>query len=206
MAEAGSVGAETSTGINRWKWQTRDLVVAAALAVPLGIIWSYGWGIVWLAGRGILPQLGLFLDGFYVVAGVLVAYVLRRPGAALVGEMLAALIEIPFTSFGAIVLWLGFLQGIGVELVFLATGYRRFSLPIMLLAGAAGSLGIFIGYDYVAYGYSQLALAVQGANLVVKLLGGALLAGLAGKLIGDALARTGVLNNFPIAQARRQEI
>ncbi len=39
---------------------------------------------------------------------------------------------------------------------------------------------------------------------MLKLIGGAILAGLVGKLIGDALAQTGVLNNFPIA--RRQDV
>ena len=197
-------GARDTGGFRMWR--TQDVVVAAALAVPLGLIWSYVWGIVWLTGRGILPELGILLDGFYVVGGVLVGYIVRRPGAALLGEMLAALIEIPFTPFGAIVLWLGFLQGVGVEAVFLATGYRRFSLPVLLLAGALGAGVMWAGYEYVTYGYGQLAIEIQVLRFALKLLGGALFAGLAGKLIADALAQTGVLDNFPIGRARRQEV
>lgn len=206
MARIGSVQSGTGDTGGVSTWRTRDIIVAAALAVPLGLIWSYVWGIVWLAGRGILPEIGLLLDGFYVVGGVLVGYIIRRPGAALLGEMLAATIEIPFTSFGAIVIWLGVLQGIGVEAVFLATGYRRFSLPVLLLAGAAGAAVMLVGYEYATYGYAQLAVEVQAIRFVVKLIGGAVFAGLAGKLIGDALAQTGVLDNFPIGRARRQEV
>jgi len=198
----GSLRPATQRAGLDWQWRTRDFIVTAALAVPLGLVWSFAYGFVWLTARGILPQLGDVFDGFYIVAGVLVGYVIRRPGAALLGEMLAALIEIPFTGFGAVVLWLGLVQGLGVEIVFLATRYRRFDLPIMLLAGAMGALVAVLGYSYPAEGWLNLAIGVQALRLVLKLIGGALLAGLVGKLIGDALVQTGVLNNFPIARRR----
>jgi energy-coupling factor transport system substrate-specific component len=200
----GSLPSATQTAGIDWQWRTRDFIVAAALAVPLGLIWSFAYGFVWLTARGVLPQLGDVFDGFYIAGGVLVGYVIRRPGAALLGEMLAALMELAFTPFGVIVLWLGLLQGLGVELVFLARRYRRFDLPIMLLAGAMGALLVVIGYSYPVEGWLKLAIGVQVLRLVLKLIGGAILAGLVGKLIGDALAQTGVLNNFPIA--RRQAV
>jgi energy-coupling factor transport system substrate-specific component len=187
-------------------WKTRDVVVAAALAVPLGIIWSLGWGYVWTAGRGILPELGFVLDGFYVVAAVLVGYIVRRPGAALLGEMLASLLEIPLTPFGAVVLWLGLLQGIGVEAVFAATRYRNWNLPVLLLAGAVGAIVPYFGYTYFTSNVASLGIEIQVLRIVLKLVGGAVFAGLAGKLIADALAQTGVLNNFPIARSRVREI
>jgi energy-coupling factor transport system substrate-specific component len=189
-----------------WRWRTRDFIVAAALAVPMGLVWVYVWGLVWQTARGLSPELGNLFDGFYIVAGVLVGYVIRRPGAALLGEMLAALIEIPLTPFGAVVLWLGLLQGLGVEVVFLATRYRRFDLPVLLLAGALGALLPVIGYSYWSQGWAQVAIGIQLLRLVLQLAGGALFAGVAGKLIADALVQTGVLDNFPVARARRQEI
>jgi energy-coupling factor transport system substrate-specific component len=93
-------------------------------------------------------------------------------------------------------------QGLGVELVFLATRYRRFDLVTVMLAGAMGALVAVIGYSYPAEGWFGLAIGVQLLRIVLKLVGGAILAGLVGKLIADALAQTGVLNNFPIASAR----
>jgi energy-coupling factor transport system substrate-specific component len=197
-------GARSGEPVGGWK--TRDVVVAAALAVPLGILWSLGWGYVWSAGRAILPELGFVLDGFYVVAGVLVGYIVRRPGAALLGEMLAAMLEIPLTPFGAIVLWLGFLQGLGVELVFAGTRYRNWSLPVLLLAGAVGAILPYFGYTYLTSSVASLGIEIQVLRIVLKLLGGAVFAGFIGKLIADALAKTGVLNNFPIARSRVEEI
>jgi energy-coupling factor transport system permease protein len=198
----GSLQPATRTAGMDWSWRTRDFIVAAALAVPLGLVWSFAYGFVWLAARGLQPLLGDVFDGFYIVGGVLVGYVIRRPGAALLGEMLAALIEIPFTGFGAVVLWLGLVQGLGVEFVFLATRYRRFDLPVMLLAGAMGALVAVFGYSYETEGWLGLAVGVQLLRIALKLIGGAILAGLVGKLIGDALVQTGVLNNFPIARGR----
>jgi energy-coupling factor transport system substrate-specific component len=187
-------------------WKTRDIIVAAALAVPLGIVWSLGWGYVWSYGRAIAPELGFLLEGFYLIAAVLVAYVVRRPGAALLGELLASLLELPLTPFGPIVLWLGLLQGLGVEAVFAATRYRNFSLWILMLSGVGGAILGWWGYDYWSYSYFKLAIELQVIRFVVKLIGGAVFAGLLGKLIGDALVPTGVLNNFPIARGRVREI
>jgi energy-coupling factor transport system permease protein len=198
----GSLPPVSRTAGVDWQWRTRDFIVAAAIAVPLGLIWSFAYGFVWLTARGIQPLLGDVFDGFYIIGGVLVAYIIRKPGAALLGEMLAALIEIPFTGFGAVVLWLGLLQGLGVELVFLATRYRRFDLLVLMLAGAMGALLAVIGYSYVTEGWLGLEPGLQILRIILKLLGGALLAGLLAKVIGDALVQTGVLNNFPIARAR----
>jgi energy-coupling factor transport system substrate-specific component len=199
---AGSLGSSSQSAALKWDWRTRDFIVAAALAVPLGLVWSYAYGFLWLAARNINPLLGDVMDGFYVVGGVLVGYVIRKPGSALLGEMLAALIEIPFTGFGVVVLWLGLLQGLGVEVVFLGTRYRRFDLPIMLLAGAMGALFAVIGYSYPTEGWLALPVGLQLLRLALKLIGGALLAGLVGKLLGDALARTGVLSNYPIGRGK----
>jgi energy-coupling factor transport system substrate-specific component len=191
----------TAAGLD-WRWRTRDFIVAAALAVPLGLVWSFAYGFVWLTARGIQPLLGDVFDGFYIVAGVLVAYVIRKPGSALLGEMLAALIEIPFTGFGAVVLWLGLLQGLGVEAVFLATRYRRFDTLTVMAAGAMGALAAVIGYSVPVEGWLGLAPGAIVLRTGLKLVGGAVLAGLVGKLIGDALEKTGVLDNFPIARPR----
>lgn len=203
MADAG-VAEPTTVGQGGWK--TRDFIVAAAIAVPLGVVWSLGWGYVWSAGRSILPELGFVLDGFYVVAAIIVGYIVRRPGAALLGEMLASALEIPLTPFGAIVLWLGLLQGLGVEAVFAATRYRRWSLPVLLLAGAVGAIVPYFGYTYFTSSVASLGIEIQALRIVLKLIGGAVFAGLIGKLIADALATTGVLNNFPIGRDRVREV
>jgi energy-coupling factor transport system substrate-specific component len=200
----GQADEPRETGLASWK--TRDIIVAAALAVPLGLVWVYVWGIVWSAGRAFLPELGFFLDGFYLAGGVLVGYVVRKPGAALLGEMIAALVELPLTPFGVVVLWLGLVQGIGAEAGFAATRYRKWGLPVVMLAGLLGALVGWFGYDYWMYGYFKLDIGRQILLFVVKLIGGAILGGGLGKVIADAVAATGMLNNFAIARGRVREI
>ena len=198
----GSLPPVSSTGGVDWQWRTRDFIVAAALAVPLGLIWSFAYGFVWLTARGIQPLLGDVFDGFYIIGGVLVAYIIRKPGAALLGEMLAALIEIPFTGFGAVVLWLGLLQGLGVELVFLATRYRRFDLLVLMLAGAMGALVAVIGYSYVTEGWlgpgAGLADPAHHSEAARRRV--------ARRFAGQGHRRRArpdrCLNNFPIARGR----
>ena len=64
------------------EWSTRDIVVTATLAVAIGILWV-GWTWIWNLLQGI-PVIGIYLDnflnGFWMIGGVLVAYIIRKPG------------------------------------------------------------------------------------------------------------------------------
>lgn len=204
MDNVRSAGDDAQVTESPLAWKTRDVVVAAALAVPLGIVF-YIWLIGWNAAQ-LVPPLAHFVGGLYVMAGVLVGYVLRRPGAALLGEMIAALVEWPLAPYGPIILFLGLLQGVGVEVVFALFRYRDFRTPVLMAAGAVGALAVLFGRFYVAFGYASLDPTEQAIRLIATLLGGAIVGGLLAKLVGDALVRTGVLNNFPIARGRVREI
>ena len=202
MDNVRSAGDDAQVVERPLAWKTRDVVVAAALAVPLGLV----WGQVWTFARALAPELGFFVAGFYVAAGVIVGYVVRRPGAALLGEMIAALVEVPLTPFGVTALLIGLLQGIGTEAVFAATRYRNWSMAVLMLAGAVGAGAGFFGYEYWVFGYGAFGIGVLMIRFAARLLGGAILGGLCSKLIADALVPTGVLNNFPIARSRAREI
>lgn len=204
MDNVRSAGDDAQVAGSPLAWTTRDVVVAAALAVPLGFVF-YVWLIGWNAAQ-LVPALGHFMGGMYVLAGVLVGYVLRRPGAAFLGEMIAAFVEWPLAPYGPIILFLGLLQAVGVEAVFAVFRYRSWSLPVLMLAGAVGALAVLFGRFYVAFGYANLAPEEQAIRLATTILGGAIIGGLLGKVVGDALARTGVLNNFPIGRDRVREI
>jgi energy-coupling factor transport system substrate-specific component len=199
-------GNSSQTSAPQRQWRTRDFIVAAALAVPIGLIWSFVWEPIWRPAVALLPEAGQFFAGFYIVAAVLSGYVIRKPGAALLGEMLGAIVEIPFIGAGPTLFWVAFLEGLGPEVAFMATRYRRFDLPVLLVGGALGGLFVLVGYSYVAQSWWNLAIGVQALRIAFKLAGGAVFAGLVAKIIGDALVQTGVLNNFPVARARQRPI
>jgi hypothetical protein len=87
--------------------------------------------------------MGLFA-GPWFLAGVVGGLVVRRPGAALFCEVVAALVSmLPGTEWGATVLVSGILQGLGAELAFALLGYSAFGAAAAALANpkADKSLG-----------------------------------------------------------------
>ena len=184
------------------KWRVVDIVVASVLAVAVGVIfwaWSLGYAGVSALTAAFPPLAGLYTGG-WLIAGVLGALIIRKPGAAIYCEMLAAAVSgVLGTQFGLSVLLSGFIQGLGAELVFLLFLYRRFSLPVALLAGLGS--GLFLGLsENVLY---NVEWAAQWKLLYVGLtaVSGAVIAGGLSWLAVRALARTGAL--APFASGRR---
>jgi len=201
MATTTVEGAQPRRG-----WNTRDAVLVAVLAVVFGFLYMQ-WVAVWVAAASVGAQIGQeALFGFWLIAGLLASYIIRRPGAALVGEFLAALAEVLFgAAAGTPLLVTGIMQGLGAELVFAARRYRDYSLLTMVLAGAIGML-VALPWNWYRLGYFQLNPGLMVVLLVVRLLSGAIISGGGAKVIGDALATTGVLSNFAIGRERQEVV
>ena len=181
----------------RHTWRVVDIVVASVVAVAVGIIfwaWSLGYAGISALTAAFPPLAGLYTGG-WLIAGVLGGLIIRKPGAAIYCEMLAAAVSgVLGTQFGLSVLLSGFLQGLGAELVFLVFLYRRFSLPVALLAGLGS--GLLLGLsENILY---NVEWAGQWKLLYVLLtaVSGAVLAGGLSWLAVRALARTGALAPF----------
>jgi energy-coupling factor transport system substrate-specific component len=147
-----------------------------------------------------------FLNGFWMIGGVLVAYIIRKPGAALAGEMIAAITEVPLTPWGALVpIILGLLQGAGAEAVFAANRYRSFNFLTLCIAGIVAHLCGML-YSFWVSGYGAFEFGVIALLVVVRIVSGIVLVGIPAKLIGDALVPTGVLDGFAISRERQAEV
>ena len=73
------------------------------------------------------PPAGELMLGVWLVPAVVGGLVIRRPGAALFTEMVAANVELFLgNKWGAAVLLSGVLQGLGVELALALFRHRRF--------------------------------------------------------------------------------
>lgn len=184
-------------------WQTRDILLLALVAAafgPLFVQWQVAYNAVvrWLgAGWNDIAQ------GFWFLPAILVPYIVRRPGAALFAETLAAAVSVlagsPYGIIGAAVG--GLVQGMGAEVIFMLTGWRRYDWLTLSLAGAASAITGFIYYVPIYYaGMDITLLAITGVSFVIGVL---LLAVIPGKLLGDALLGTGVLDRFQIGRDRR---
>ncbi len=182
-------------------WKTLDVILTANLALVFGLLFL-GWGFVWKFAKPlntVLPGTRDLVYGFWFIAGVLAPYIVRKPGAAIAAETLAALAEfLAGGEWGLTLLISGLVQGGMAEIVFAATGYRKFDLNTLMLAGAAAGVGSLV-VDYLFW-YSDLTIGVLAVMLIARLISGAVLAGWLSKAIGDGLYNAGALGAFAIAR------
>ena len=194
-------------------WRTVDILTIAFLGAALGVAF-WGWGVfyngpVTALKIGYAPLMGLFV-GPWFLAGVIGGLVVRRPGAALFCEVVAALVSmLPGTEWGATVLISGVLQGLGAELVFAVFGYKAFGLAVAALAGAM-SAPLQWGFEVMSLPaggggwYAEWLMRDKLVYLGAMMLSGAVLAGVVGWLLVRALARAGALSAFPPGQEHRE--
>jgi energy-coupling factor transport system substrate-specific component len=186
-------------------WRTVDIVVAAVIAVAFGVVF-WAWNLVWAAwtplfGGPANPPLYL-ISGVWLIPAVLGALVIRRPGAALFTEGLAAVISALLGSvWGLDTVASGLMQGAGAEIVFALFLYRNFDLPVAMLAAAGAAVGEWV-HDMAFY-YPQTGFDVQLAYGLFMLISSVLIAGLGSWLLVRALAQTGVLAPFPSGRSQR---
>lgn len=180
------------------QWRTVDIVLGAALAVAFGAVFQ-AWNLLWTAVSpafvGVPPLQG-FMYGVWLLPAVLVPLVIRRPGAALLGEGVAAVASALFGApWGLLTIVYGLMQGGAAELVFAMGLYRRWGAAISLLAGAAaGAAAVLL--DLVIY-YPAWAAGFQVLYAALVIPSAAIVAGLGGWLLVRALGRMGVLSAFP---------
>lgn len=187
-------------------WRVNDIVVASVLAVACGLIfwvWSnFGYPAVTTA-LALAPEYSSLAGGTWLLAGVLGGYIIRKPGAALYVEVLAAVVSALLgTQYSWTVVISGLLQGLGAELVFLLVGYRVWNIVTASLAGIAA--GLFMGISEIIIYY---AAEMTGSKAVIyvscAMISGLVLAGLLSWALTRALAKTGVLSTLASGRVAR---
>jgi energy-coupling factor transport system permease protein len=134
-----------------------------------------------------------------------VAYIIQKPGAALIAEIAAAAVELLTGShFGLSALLVGVFQGIGAEIAFAIFGYKRYNLFTLMLSGAFAALGSMI-YNLIANGFGYYTKEVFFTTLGIHVISGMILGGLLAKVIVDALAKTGVLEQYELMKEKRKK-
>lgn len=181
------------------KWKLRDVIVMVVLAIVSGGLYRI-WDLLYTFIPAAYVPAQASVNGLWMIASILVMYIVRRPGAALLAELIAASVELLLGGqWGLSNLPAGLIQGLGAEIGFLVFGYRRFPLPACWLAGALASFAAVVQW-YLQYGGDKMTPGNVIAYLVISVISGAILGGWLPKAIADALKRAGVLNNFAIAE------
>lgn len=176
------------------RWRVRDIVTASVLGVATGLLFAV-WNVV---NSPILDPLGALIPGLsalghgvWLLGGLLTALVVRKPGAAFYGEVVAATVSALIgNQWGVITLVYGAVQGLGAEIIFALFLYRAWSIVPALLAGAGSGVAMAV-LDLTLY-YPAADTLFTTVYATASVVSGVLIAGFGGYLLAAALRRAGV--------------
>lgn len=186
-------------------WRIVDIVVGAVVAVAFGVVFL-AWNAIYTATDpifAVLKPAQAILYGVWLVPGVLVGLIVRRPGAAFFGGFVSAGVSVLLGSpWGVDVLISGAIQGGAAELAFAIGMYRNWNLPFAMLAGALAGLGAAV-HDIAVY-YPDLGVDFWVIFTVATVVSGIVIAGIGSWYLLRALVATGVLAEFAVGREQRE--
>ena len=175
-----NTSASPSTGTHRYSWRVVDIVVASVIGVAAGLVfwlWGQAWPVLDTA-LAFTPGLSGLLAGGWLFAGVLGGLIIRKPGAALYTEIVAAVVSMAIgTQWGFTTLIWGVVQGLGAELAFALFAYANWRLGVALLSGALAGLAVAL-LDTTFSSVAALAFEARAVYFVSAVVSGVVIAGL----------------------------
>lgn len=187
------------------RWRVVDIAVASVIGVASAFIYWAAIFIPWDALQAVIPGFAGIVNGFWLFAGPLAAIIVRKPGAAIYAELLAAILEGLMGNQwgGAETILIGLVQGAMAEIAFLIVAYKIWNIGTALLSGALAGVGCW-GYSF----FTNLQAIDMGGDygiiyLVATVVSGAVIAGALTWLLYIGIARTGVLDRFESGRAVR---
>ena len=180
------------------RWIVSDVTVTVVIAVASGVVF---WGVDLIYSPvsslfQVVPGLNALLDGLYYFAGPLAMLIVRKPGAALFSELVAAFVEAILGSLwgGMGTLLPGLAQGLGAELAFLIFCYRFWNVGVTVFSGGLAALGgslVAWPLYYVGSGIGFLAV-----TFVCSIVSGMVLSGALMWYLYRAIAKTGAIDRL----------
>lgn len=187
-----------------FRWRTIDIVIASIIAVAFGVIfwaWNFVWGAT-EAAFAFFPPAQALLYGIWLMPAVLAGLIIRKPGAALFTETVAAVISALLgAKWGATVIPQGLVQGLGAELAFAMLLYRSWKLPAAVLAGLLTGLSAAL-FDFFVWTGTYALWDYRIPYALLTMLSSTVIAGVGGWALVRALAPTGVLDRFAAGRDR----
>lgn len=209
MSTTQSGSAKPTSFIHRpfGRWSTSDIIAAAMIGVTFGVVY-WGWSAAYTALETPLksflgPSIGL-LGGPWLIAGVIGGFVVRRPGAAVLAEVLAATVSALIgNQWGWTTILSGVLQGLGVEIALAVFLFRKFT-PVVAILGGILAAGLEFIYEVFAY-WQGTTVGFKIGYLIFFALSGAVVAGLGGWALTRQLAATGAIDSSPAGRERARD-
>lgn len=179
-----------------------EIVLTLVLAVALGVAF-WGWTFIYDLAKPFLKVAGLsyLVAGFWMLASILIPYIVRKPGIAIIASVMAAFVESLLTHWGLMSLLWGLVQGFGAEIIFLLFAYRKWNIAVLMVAATLSTLFSYT-LDYFIYDYGALSLRFNLLQLSTFILSSVFFAGVLSYLLGRRLVRLGILDQFLIGKDR----
>ncbi len=184
-------------------WTLRETLIIAVLGAVFAVLYL-GWVQVWLIAQAVFGPVTMdVVMGFWFIASMVAAAIIRKPGVAFAVEVLTAGVQILLGSpAGLLLLVTGAVQGAGAEVAFAATRWRNYSLPVMMAAGVGAAIFSF-AYTWIRFDYGALQPGLLIAMFALRCVSGAVLGGWLGHVIVQALYKTGALSGLAIDHDKR---
>ncbi len=181
-------------------WKLKEVVLMSVFAVVFAVVYLLfvHVGNIWSGVIGPIAYEWIF--GIWFIVSIICAYIIRKPGAAFFSETMAATIEVMIgNAVGPRLILSGLVQGLGAEAAFAATGYKRYDWWVLVLAGVGAAVFSF-AYGFLVSGYAVLSPTLLAVMFGLRVMSGAIIAGLGGKYLSDGLLATGALRGYAISR------
>ena len=191
---------------SRLTWRVNEIVIVSVVAVACAVVfWVWDIGVSPAAKTifAAVPEYQPLIGGAWLLAGVLGGYLIRKPGAALYCEVVAAFISVLLTGALSAVrfCWRASSRVWVPKFAFAVFAYRRWNLPVAVFAGALA--GLFMGGNEILIYYPDMDPTKAAIYIVCSVLSGLVMSGIGSWALTKALAKTGVLASLASgAQAR----
>lgn len=184
---------------------TMEIVLMAIIGVVFGI----GGTPMVFVGRFFMTAMGELgwmgfaaILGWFYLAGVIGGFIVRKPGAATLSEVISGVAQIlSGNPNGVIVLLTTFLQGLGSDVAYGIFGYKKWNAGVVALSGAlAAPLGVWV--DAYFFGVLNQGPLFNVIAVAIRIVSGAVFA-VIGMAIFNAVAKAGVLRGTALDKAVR---
>ena len=186
---------QTTKGGWDFHYTSRDIVVLVVVAAISGII-NTGLSQVWnVANAALGPLGGALLQGTFMWSYILAMWLVRKPGAALFIGVIGTMIQIVSGNPAGIAStgW-GVSQGLAIEAVMAICNYKLYGVVTAMLAAAASSQFGTV-WTAVLYGWDPSTSRDVWYAVPVNLLSGAIVSGLVGYWLANAIRKTGLVRS-----------
>jgi energy-coupling factor transport system substrate-specific component len=181
------------------RWRTRDIVIVAIVGVAFGVVF-WAWGLVWNGPLDVLSSLALPVRDLgyavWLIPAVLAPLIIRKPGAAIFAELVAAGVSALLGStWGVDTLVSGIAQGAAAEVVFALVRYRNWSFPVLSAAALASAAAAWV-HDWIVW-YATIDPTIQLVRGAFMAISAVVIVAAGSVLLHRSLKSAGVLEGFP---------